>query len=84
MGNNGVSFVNDQTVFTALSSVRSRSSTYVKYDHKRTLAKTCTRYETTLERNELRGMIKVYQIHGKREQCVARYTIQEIQTARAE
>ena len=64
--------------------MRSRSSTYVKYDHKRTLVKICTRYETTLERNELRGMIKVYQIHGIPEQWVARYAIQEIQTARAE
>ena len=73
-----------RTVFTALSSVRSRSSTYVKYGHKRTSAKICTRYETTLEHNDLRGMIKVYQIHGIREQWVARYAIQEIQTARAE
>ena len=46
--------------------MRSRSSTYVKYDHKRTLAKICTRYEITLERNGLRGMIKVYQILGIR------------------
>ena len=56
-----------RTVFTALSSVRSRSSTYVKYDHKRTRAKICTRYETTIEHNELRGMSKVYEIHEIRE-----------------
>ena len=55
------------TVVTALSSVRSRSSTYVKYDHKRTRAKICTRYETTIEHNEVGGMIRVYEIHEIRE-----------------
>ena len=47
--------------------MRSRSSTYVKYDHKRTRAKICTKYETTIEHNEVGGMIRVYEIHEIRE-----------------
>ena len=62
-----------RTVFVALSSVRSRSSTYVEYDHKRTYARSCTRYEATLERNELRGMSRVYKIHEIQEFWVARH-----------
>ena len=52
-----------RTVFTTLISVRSRFSTCVKYLHYKIRARSCTRYVTTLERNELREMSKVYKMH---------------------
>ena len=66
-----------RTVFTALNSVRSRSSTYVKYVHYKILARSCTSYVTTIEHIELRGMSRVYEIHEIRE-----FWMHDIETTR--
>ena len=55
-----------RTVFTTRIAVRSRCSTNVKYLHCKIRARICTRYVTTLERNELREMSEVYEMHDIR------------------